>query len=105
MDFLPVNEIDFSELQQDQLTRYTTYKDFWYRYRPLEKLALFNFWKSIRDKSEGIMHMEFLIPFQSLAVDLIDDHGGECVIQPLQLINNHSCKYYTMYNSTEKGYL
>lgn len=89
-------------LQQAQLARFTTNrdKDFWYG--PLEELALFNFWKSIKDKSEGLMYTEPLILFQSLAVDLMIDNGGECVIQPLEHIGNHSCKYNTIHNSTAR---
>lgn len=42
-------------LEQHQLLQFTENrdKDFWYG--AYEDLALFNFWKSIKDKSEGLM--------------------------------------------------
>ncbi|XP_062561107.1 nucleolar protein 58-like [Armigeres subalbatus] len=55
-------------------------KDAWYG--PLEELALFNFWKLIKDKAEGLFYTEPLNPNESLTLDFIVDPEGECVFMP-----------------------
>lgn len=65
-------------LKPDQLMRFLNNreKDFWYG--PHEELALFNFWKIIKDKAEGLFFTESLQLFQSIIIEYVDNDNVEC---------------------------
>ncbi|EAT46828.1 AAEL002033-PA [Aedes aegypti] len=65
-------------LSEDQLTRFTMdwKNDYWYG--SLDELGLFNYWKSLKDKSEGLMFTEPLQQFQSITLELTIGEDGSC---------------------------
>ncbi|XP_062535048.1 28 kDa heat- and acid-stable phosphoprotein homolog [Armigeres subalbatus] len=68
-------------LPTEQLSRFQNNRleDLWYG--PLEELALFNFWKLIKDKAEGLIFTEPLNPADSIILNSVLDQDGDCVLQ------------------------
>lgn len=74
-------------LEAAQISRFLENRNEAFWNGPLEELALFNFWKTIKDKSEGLYFTNPLNPANSTEINLTIEENGDCTITSVEPID------------------